>query len=126
MRRIAYTYALGTLKQMELQLKTPPDHVSCIVVSAAGEIDVVEAPSLRMVLSEVLASDCSRVVVDLSKVTFMDSVGLGVLVQFLKRFSAAEGDMRLVIGEPRVLRAFELTGLASIFSIFESLDLAIA
>lgn len=110
---------------MELQLNATTGHGSYTVVSVTGEVDVASAPKLGTMLSEVLASGCSKVVVDLTNVSFMDSSGLGVLVQHYKRFTAARGELRLVITEPRVLQVFEITKLTSVFSIFDSLHAAI-
>src|SRR5690348_18033287 len=50
------------------------------IVHVAGEIDVYTAPLLREVLDKQVAAGRTDLVVDLEKVTFMDSTGLGVLV----------------------------------------------
>ena len=53
----------------------------------------------------------SRLVVDLSETTFMDSTGLGVLVNGLRQTGRKHG--KLVVGRPteRIMRPFEITGL---------------
>lgn len=96
------------------------------VVSAEGEVDVSTAPSLRQRLYELPES--AKVVVDLSEVTFLDSTGLGVLVAALKRVreSDAGGDLRLVVTRPQVSKVLEVTGLSTVFSVFPSLDEALA
>ncbi|MDA8296175.1 MAG: STAS domain-containing protein [Actinomycetota bacterium] len=96
------------------------------VVSAEGEVDVSTAPALRQRLYEL--PDSAKVVVDLSEVTFLDSTGLGVLVAALKRVreSDAGGDLRLVVTRPQVSKVLEVTGLSTVFSVFPSLDEALA
>lgn len=96
------------------------------VVSAEGEVDVSTAPALRQRLYELPES--AKVVVDLSEVTFLDSTGLGVLVAALKRVreSDAGGDLRLVVTRPQVSKVLEVTGLSTVFSVFSSLDEALA
>ena len=96
------------------------------VVSAEGEVDVSPAPALRQRLYELPES--AKVVVDLSEVTFLDSTGLGVLVAALKRVreSDAGGDLRLVVTRPQVSKVLEVTGLSTVFSVFPSLDEALA
>ncbi|MDA8287513.1 MAG: STAS domain-containing protein [Actinomycetota bacterium] len=96
------------------------------VVSAEGEVDVSTAPALRQRLYELPES--AKVVVDLSEVTFLDSTGLGVLVAALKRVreSDAGGDLRLVVTRPQVSKVLEVTGLSTVFSVFPSLDEALA
>ncbi|MER6978821.1 STAS domain-containing protein [Streptomyces carpinensis] len=63
-----------------------------------------------------------RFIVDLRRVTFMDSTGLGVLVGILKRIRTHEGELRLVITRREIHKIFQLTGLHHVFSIYDSLD----
>src|ERR687885_1553589 len=55
------------------------------VISVGGEIDVYTAPGLRERLNELVAAGHYDLVVDMEKVEFLDSTGLGVLVGGLKR-----------------------------------------
>jgi anti-sigma B factor antagonist len=93
------------------------------VVSAKGEIDVSSSARLREHLSA-LPGDVRRAVVDLTEVTFLDSTGLGVLVAGWKRCDEVGGSLDLVVASPRVGKVLEITGLDSIFTIFQSIDKA--
>ena len=66
-----------------------------------------------------------HVLVDLSRVTFMDSTGLGVLVGMLKRLRNARGSLALVVTDYDIERLFELTGLDGSFKIFRTRDEAL-
>jgi len=57
------------------------------------------------------------VVADLSKVTFIDSTALGVLIGARERCAGAGMTMRLVVAEPRILKIFDITGLTELFDI---------
>jgi anti-sigma B factor antagonist len=96
------------------------------VVRVVGEIDLATAPHLRDRLTE-LPHDSGTVIVDLSEVTFLDSTGLSVLVASWKRLSNGEdkGDLRLVVNRPAIERILEVTGLAQVFGVFSTLELAI-
>jgi anti-sigma B factor antagonist len=96
------------------------------VLRAAGEVDVATAPKLRDSLAEI-PQGTGVVIVDLSEVSFIDSSGLGVLVAAWKRFSDGhEGaELRLVVVRPGIERVLEVTGLASVFSIFPTLEDAV-
>ena len=76
------------------------------VVHVAGEIDVYTAPLLREVLDKQVAAGRTELVVDLEKVTFMDSTGLGVLVGRLRRAHGAGA----IVGE-RVERRLRVAPL---------------
>jgi len=95
------------------------------VLHVAGEVDVASAAILRDAL-EGIPADSRRVVVDLSEVSFLDSTGLGVLVGEWKR-SGEDTSPRfcLVVTRPEIRRVLEVTGLTSVFSIFDSLQEAI-
>jgi anti-sigma B factor antagonist len=95
------------------------------VIKVAGEIDVATSPSLRERLQSAGGAAVPVQVVDLLDVTFLDSTGLGVLVGALKRRREAEGSLRLVISESRILRIFEITGLIDVFSIYPTVEEAL-
>ncbi len=88
-------------------------------VTVAGEIDVATSPALRRELHDALDNGASRVVVDLSGTTFIDSSGLGVLVGALKRVREINGNESLVLTglQDPVRKVFEITGLHAVFSI---------
>lgn len=91
------------------------------VVWAAGEIDVSTAPRLREHLTA-LPPEATRVVVDLSEVTFLDSTGLGVLVAGWKRCEENGARLELVVTRPQVMKVLEITTLDAVFTIHSSID----
>lgn len=96
------------------------------VLAVSGEIDVSTAPPLRERLIALVDDGWKRVVVDLEGVDFLDSTGLGVLVAVLKRLETAGGELRLVCTRSQLLKVFEITGLNTVFLVFDSLEAAIA
>jgi anti-sigma B factor antagonist len=95
------------------------------VISVEGELDLSTAPRLKWMLVDSFEAGHSRLVVDLTHVSFMDSTALGVLVGVQRRL---EGDARLalVCARPNVLRIFEFAGLDGAFAIFPTLEEALA
>ncbi len=89
------------------------------VVVAYGEVDLATAPEMENHLSTALGTE-GDVAVDLSGASFLDSVALGVLTRALERCEEKNRRLFLIIGDPRVLRVFELTGLITRFPIFAS------
>ena len=96
------------------------------VVTLRGEIDVYTAPRLRQTLIDLVEGGATDIVVDMEKVDFLDSTGLGVLVGGLKRVRDREGSMKLVATQYRILKIFDITGLSKVFPIFDSLDKALS
>ena len=88
-------------------------------VAVTGEIDVATSPALRRALHRMLDEGTSRIVVDLSRTTFIDSSGLGVLVGALKRLREDDGNDTIVLTglQDPVRKVFEITGLTALFNI---------
>ena len=96
------------------------------VIDVQGEIDMYTAPRLRELLIDLVSKGNYQLVVDLDKVGFLDSTGLGVLVGGLKRVRVHDGSLDLVCTQQRILRIFRITGLTEVFGIYETVDEAIA
>lgn len=95
------------------------------VLSAAGEIHVSTAPELAAHLSAALAAGRRRIVLDFAEVEFIDSTGLSVLLNALRRLNRRGGTMTLACTNPTVLRLFEITRLDATFDIVASRDEAL-
>jgi anti-sigma B factor antagonist len=96
-----------------------PNETTCIL-SIEGEVDVFTSPRLKQEIVERAESGTKRLIVDLSKIEYLDSTGLGVLIGGLKRFREVEGNLALLRPGMRILRIFEITGLDKIFDIYQS------
>src|SRR5229473_7063315 len=96
------------------------------VVDVEGEIDIYTAPRLRELLIDLVSKTSYQLVVDLDKVGFLDSTGLGVLVGGLRRVRAHDGSLDLVCTQQRILKIFRITGLTEVFGIHDTVDGAIA
>jgi anti-sigma B factor antagonist len=75
---------------------------------------------LGQTLGGLLYRGSTRLVLDLDKVRFMDSAGLGELVAWKKRALQVGGDVRLLRPRDRVRDLFELMALTRVFQIFEN------
>ena len=96
------------------------------VVDVGGEIDIYTAPRLRELLIDLVSKNSYQLVVNMDKVGFLDSTGLGVLVGGLKRVRAHDGSLDLVCTQERILKIFRITGLTKAFGIHQTVDQAIA
>jgi anti-sigma B factor antagonist len=110
---------------VDLSLSTRTDGDRTIV-EVGGEIDVYTAPRLREQLVDLVADGKYHLVVDMERVDFLDSTGLGVLVGGLKRVRAHDGSLRLVCTQERILKIFRITGLTKVFPIHSSVDEAVS
>ncbi len=94
---------------------------SIAIVVVRDRIDAFNAPELRSRLDQLLAEGITRFVLDLSDVPFLDSAGMAVLVNLLKRARSAEGDVRLVWPKrEETQRILRLTKFDRVFKIAET------
>ena len=94
-------------------------------LSLDGRLTLVSAPQLRTAITEAVDSGRTRVVVDLTKVGFMDSSGLGALVAGLKRTRQAGGDLRIASPQEQVRMVLDLTNLDRILHPFDTVGDAV-
>ena len=96
------------------------------VLRLAGDVDVATAPRLRDRLVQLVTDGPPNVVVDLSGVAFIDSMGLAALVSGLKRARAHDGDLRLAGASDHVAKVLSITRLDQAFVVADTADGAIA
>ena len=96
----------------------------CVIVTAAGEIDISTVTPLRDRLFEVAASG-APLVVDLEQVSFIDSVGLATLVGAAKRADAHGGSLQVACAPPKIRQLVRLTGLDCRIPLARTLDEAL-
>ncbi len=102
-----------------------PNETTC-VLEIEGEVDVYTAPQLKQDIVQIAERGVKHLIINLSKVEYLDSTGLGVLIGGLKRLREGEGNLVLVGPGMRILRIFEITGLDKIFDIYPTEEEAAA
>jgi anti-sigma B factor antagonist len=96
------------------------------VLDASGEIHVSTAPRFSERLNAAIADGKTSLILDFSRVEFIDSTGLSVLLNGLRRLTRRQGSLVLVCTNPTVLRLFEITRLDSTFDIVATREEALA
>jgi len=96
------------------------------VVVLAGEVDIFTAPQFKECLLGLIDEGVTRLVVDLSAVTFIDSTALGVLIGGVRRVHGSGGAMTIVVTSRPVERVLAVTGLDRVFSLHATRDEAVA
>lgn len=96
-----------------------------VVLSAQGYLDLSTRLKLSTALNEAVTGQRGPVVLDLCDATFLDSTGLGVLMNALRRLTRQSRDLRIVCPPGSVRRVFELTGLDGTFSIHSTREEAL-
>ena len=88
------------------------------VIQPSGILDGTKATEFRQEISKIIKKNTKIILVDFQKVTFMDSSGLGSLVQALKTVRAAGSELFLCSINDQIKMLFELTSMDRVFEIF--------
>lgn len=100
-------------------------HGASVVVSVQGELDVTSSQRFDDCLSEA-AADSDQVILDMSKVDFMDTTALAVIVAHWRRQVDEDGQFLLAGARYRHTKALWITGLADRLPMYDSVDAAVA
>jgi anti-anti-sigma factor len=95
------------------------DHPLGTVLTLDGELDLATAPLLQKPVDRAIRGK-GAVVIDLSRLRFIDSSGLNVLVMAERQLRASGRLLVLVYGSRSVRRVFELTSLDRYFASCDS------
>lgn len=96
---------------MELDISTGCAPESCIV-DVSGEVDVSNADELRDAINDIITNGTATSVdIDLTKVPYIDSTGIGVLVGATHRAREAAKTVSVVCPNENILRVFNLLGV---------------
>ena len=105
--------------QFRVGYETPSDDIGVVVLE--GEIDIYSAPEFKEVLVNGIEGGARRVIVDLTKVTLMDSTGLSVLVSGERRLRPRGGSLAVACDD-RIRRVLTMTGLHNAFALCATRD----
>lgn len=90
-----------------------------------GLMDAFSEPTFKKVMDKCVEEGPKHLILDLSKIDFVDSSGLGALVQLVKKAQNVEGTVQIVTNA-RVTQTVKLVRLEQFLSLQTSVDAAVA
>jgi anti-sigma B factor antagonist len=108
---------------MDIQKRVEGD---IAVLCLEGRLDLSSASLLKETSKDILANQSKKMILNLDKVDFINSSGLGALVSVLKEVRNNQGSMKLTNLAPYVKEIFDITQLSNIFDIYTDEGKAIA
>jgi anti-sigma B factor antagonist len=88
------------------------------------ELDASNAPEFKRVITPIVEKN-TKLVLDMSRLNFVDSSGLGAILSCLRQLSAKGGDLKLCCLTKQVRAAFELVRMHRIFEIYPTREEAV-
>lgn len=97
-----------------------------LIVHMAGELDHHSAEEVRSKIDDRLDRDeITKLILDFSNVTFMDSSGIGVVIGRYKKLSLKKGKVCIANVNNSVKRVFDLSGMFKIIKLYENVEQAL-
>lgn len=87
------------------------------ILHCGGSLDADSVASFKKVAYELVDKGSVRIVIDCTNLTFVDSMGLGVLISLLRRARSRQGDVKMASLTDDVRTVFEITRLHRLFDI---------
>lgn len=97
-----------------------------VILDVNGEIDLYNAPEIKDTINKLIEEKKYNVVINLDKVSYIDSSGIGALISSLSNLKKYQGGLKICNVSGSVRKVFELTKLTSFFEIYDSEQEAIA
>lgn len=107
-----------------MEIDTSELAAGAALIRLEGRLNMVSAPRLKATVDKVVEDGTTRVAVDLSKVVFMDSSGLGALIGGLKKARQAGGDLRIAGANDQVSTVLRLTNLDRVLRSYDTVESA--
>lgn len=102
------------------------ERYNCVVIEFKGNVmGGPDAVSLNEQLHELIEKKKTNIVVNLAKVKFMNSSGLGMLIGALTTMRKAGGDLRIANATDKIESLLIITKLITVFKHYKSLDEAV-
>lgn len=97
-----------------------------IIFDIDGEIDLYNAPEIKDSIKEQMDSGNKKIIINLEKVSYIDSSGIGALISSLSNLKKIGGGLKIIHVYDSVKKVFELTKLTSFFEIYDNEDEAVS
>lgn len=87
------------------------------VMCCGGSLDADTVTAFKKVAYDLVSSGATRFIIDCTDLTFIDSMGLGVLISLLRRVRSRDGDVKMAALSDEVKTIFEITRLHRLFDV---------
>jgi len=95
------------------------------VLHCGGSLDADTVSAFKKIAYDLVGTGSIRFVIDCSNLTFIDSMGLGVLISLLRRVRQRDGDVKVSGLSEEVNTIFEITRLHRLFDVCSDSDAAV-
>lgn len=96
-----------------------------LIISLEGELDVENSSSIKDNIRNRISSEYPNLVIDLTKVNYVDSSGLGTLIALQKDARFNGGALSIVGASDQIRRVMNITNIDKLFELYDTLEEAL-
>jgi anti-sigma B factor antagonist len=97
-----------------------------VIIDVKGRVDSVAAPEFEKRLDELINQGETRIIFNLSELDYISSAGLRCILVMVKNLEDQKGKIVLAAAKPSVVKVLEISGIAAVIPISESIETALA
>lgn len=101
----------------QLREVTCPDGSPATVVALNGSIDPASIDDFDSIFDDLLSQGTKRIIMDLEKLKYINSTGMGIMVQYCDQLAEDGGGLVLMCVQPKITLVLEMLGLQEFFPI---------
>lgn len=94
------------------------------IFSLAGSLDIYTAVELKNSFESIIKDSENKAIIDLSKVSYIDSSGIGMLIKLMNYVKSLEGEFYLANMKPPLEKVFKVAGLGNYFQFIGEKEFA--
>jgi sigma-B regulation protein RsbU (phosphoserine phosphatase) len=92
------------------------------LIKVQSELNIKNSYKLKLIIDKMIDEDKNSLLIDLSKLNYMESVGLGVLIYIKKRLAEIKGECKFIIPSLRIKKLINMVNLDKYFEIYDKLS----
>jgi anti-sigma B factor antagonist len=120
---VFYTEFIPISYSGSYDLEDPESYISKLTIR--GNLGLENSAELSLLAKTLIKGGMRRIMINMEHLSYIDSSGIGLIIQIRKLLKAVNGDFALINVPPKINEAFDLVNLKEYVSIFYSEDKAV-
>ncbi|NLK62232.1 MAG: STAS domain-containing protein [Fusobacteria bacterium] len=110
---------MGLKNDISINIREP-EVTKIKIVTVEGELEMFTSIKLKKYIDDIVDSGTNRIILDFYAMNYINSLGLGILTEILKKIKQNGGILVFINLSSEVKKIFEITKLVKFFKIFNS------
>jgi len=113
------------MEDIEISVEKAGDAMDVAVIRVQGFVDSNTSRHLAKVVSDIIAENRFKIVIDLAKVNYVSSAGWGIFIGDIRTLQTHGGDLKLASLSPEVEEVYQLMEFYNILKAYDNVEAAV-